>query len=526
MNRYFQQYKRDIDERNKEAEKSNEKLSEYFNAMLEELDLESTGYTVSYCRDFMHTRLNNKVTNTQVKSLLIQHFGDTICFTYPKDQKQSQMFFSSRICPADVIENLRKKTFSNNIILCASELRNECKSYEFALDQSYCDASDVMLSYESYKNNRPTAWELFFDTLFPSRKKSEAIKRKCDMIFQTIFYVLHNGRKKKPIHITLAESVHDKCRSKQLIQVLNKLGLCISYQELEKIYVSLARRIINATNGYRVPIPPNILPSLMIHGAMDNFDHIENTPSGKDSSHDTILMLFQNNESFIKKTEISLKAPEDNTKISLASTLLDCQKKVYFKKSCRGEINESFKIGTFVTPKSVEQSERKDFITWYMTRKSYSDLVQFVPSWTPTKSLISLKNIVKTNIAFTPIIPYPATEFDTIFTCLKNFQDVLLQKQLPYGPLWCDEGVYRIAKEIQLLRPNEFDNIFLGLGGFHTEKVLLACIGKYIENIGVEEILVENEIFGPAVVKSVLNAGHYGRAKRGNYFIQQHSLFV
>ena len=25
------------------------------------------------------------------------------------------------------------------------------------------------------------------------------------------------------------------------------------------------------------------------HGAMDNFDHIENTPSGKDSSYDTIL---------------------------------------------------------------------------------------------------------------------------------------------------------------------------------------------------------------------------------------------
>ena len=32
-----------------------------------------------------------------------------------------------------------------------------------------------------------------------------------------------------------------------------------------------------------------------------------------------------------------------------------------------------------------------------------------------------------------------------------NFQDVLKQKGLANGPLWSDEGVYRLAKEIQHL---------------------------------------------------------------------------
>ena len=41
-----------------------------------------------------------------------------------------------------------------------------------------------------------------------------------------------------------------------------------------------------------------------------------------------------------------------------------------------------------------------------------------------------------------------------------NFQDVLLQKGLQYGPLWSDEGVYRIAKDLQLLNPDKFNNIF------------------------------------------------------------------
>jgi hypothetical protein len=36
--------------------------------------------------------------------------------------------------------------------------------------------------------------------------------------------------------------------------------------------------------------------------------------------------------------------------------------------------------------------------------------------------------------------------------------------------MWADEDVYRIAKEIQLLKPDQFSNIFLGLGWFHMEK--------------------------------------------------------
>ena len=41
--------------------------------------------------------------------------------------------------------------------------------------------------------------------------------------------------------------------------------------------------------------------------------------------------------------------------------------------------------------------------------------------------------------------------------------------------------MYSIAKEIQLVKPDEFSNIFLGLGGFFMEKILLACLGAYLE---------------------------------------------
>lgn len=58
---------------------------------------------------------------------------------------------------------------------------------------------------------------------------------------------------------------------------------------------------------------------------MDNFDHEENTPSGKGGSHDTILMLFQNTNTVLAcKQEIS-KRPFDMKFTSLQFEL-DCQK--------------------------------------------------------------------------------------------------------------------------------------------------------------------------------------------------------
>ena len=81
--------------------------------------------------------------------------------------------------------------------------------------------------------------------------------------------------------------------------------------------------------------------------------------------------------------------------------------------------------------------------------------------------------------------------------------------------VWCDEGVYRIAKELQLLNPLLFENIFLGLSGFHMEKIVISCCGSYLQECGVGSMFVENEIFDPGVVQSVLCGGHYVPGKKG-----------
>ena len=79
---------------------------------------------------------------------------------------------------------------------------------------------------------------------------------------------------------------------------------------------------------------------------------------------------------------------------------------------------------------------REDYPIWTLVRyitNNNIDIENEIPSFSAINSLLSAKTIVSTPIAFALILPYPATKFDSMHTCMINFQDVLLQKKLPYG---------------------------------------------------------------------------------------------
>ena len=42
------------------------------------------------------------------------------------------------------------------------------------------------------------------------------------------------------------------------------------------------------------------------------------------------------------------------------------------------------------------------------------------------------------------------------------------------------------------------------------EKILISCCGSHLQECGIGSVFVENEIFGPGVVQSVLSWGEVG----------------
>ena len=307
----------------------------------------------------------------------------------------------------------------------------------------------------------------------------------------------------------MTQMIHDLCRSKHLITVLNRLNLCTSYESMERIDTSLTQRVIDLADGHRVPVPPQIQSESIIHGAMDNFDD--------GPSHDTILMLFQNQSNMDNSDTVSISLNENPTRSRKLVKTLGCQNLVpCFRGKARGTIPTDFRAVTEL-PELIHGQYSDDLWRWSFLRyqvstrcQSVNTNVQWVPSFSAIKSILSDDQVRKSCVAFTPILPFPATDYDAIFTSMLNFQDVLAQKRQLNGALWCDEGVYHIAKELQLLNSTKFKNIFLGLGGFHMEKVLLKSIGQYLSKAGVRNIFVQTELYGSGVTDGkIMTGGHY-----------------
>ena len=520
MRQYLLKYERQVAALFENIERSNQAATVDLNSqnVFDNLDFKSSSYSVTHIRNLINANLEKdlQIDNRRTKVLLLKYFQDTICFTYPDNKRNSQMVYSSSLLQSNILETLRSSEKSGPQ-MCALELLHECKNYEFALDATYCTSDDVTLSMDHYRSHRPQQWMQFIKYMFPntSNTNTDEWLLKFDTLFQFMHYWLSSGKSKTPFHCSLTQTVHNLSRSRQLIDIMNRLNLAISYDSMKRINTSMAQEMVEKTHPNRCPVSSVISDCHVVQGAMDNFDHTENTISGKDSSHDTVLVIFQNQQrnSNSEDTHMtSLSTPHGKRKFA---DILPCQviQKSHLVKGTGG-ISDSF----ITTPYSDNQKCKiyDDYFLWCMARQKYIDCEDgSFPSFTATMS--ALQDPLKFDVtkkSFVPILPYVATEMDTIFTTMLNFQDVLKQKNAMSGALWSDEGVYAIAKEIQLLKPDQFDNIFLGMGPFHMEKIVIACLGKYLGCIGIDLTLIETEVFGKHVVENgVMTGSHYCKGK-------------
>ena len=146
---------------------------------------------------------------------------------------------------------------------------------------------------------------------------------------------------------------------------------------------------------------------------------------------------------------------------------------------------------------------------------------QTMPIWSAANSILSENEPPLKQIAFLPVLPYPITQYDVVYTAMKNLQGILTNLDQDELPVTCDEGVFRIAREIQLIRPDEFNNIVICLGSFHMTKIALGCVGKYLKGSGAENILIESGIFGVNVIDSVLSGKNYVRSLKGLQLLKE-----
>ena len=105
-------------------------------------------------------------------------------------------------------------------------------------------------------------------------------------------------------------------------------------------------------------------------------------------------------------------------------------------------------------------------------------------------------------------------------TCLTDFQNVRKQLNQDVLPVWSDEGVFAIVCDIFLHEKDTFGDLYPCMGPFHWCRVLLKCQGKLLRGTGIDDALVECEVFGPIVLDTALNGHHYARALTGMLIVE------
>ena len=136
------------------------------------------------------------------------------------------------------------------------------------------------------------------------------------------------GTAKTPKHIGISITCHKMTQSKEIIQLLNRNGEGVSYDEIQGIDTTWATQQINQNN---IVLPSNMVLNTFTHAAADNWNRVTDSVTGE---HLDIvnLVMFQSYQkknmelgSFNNSTNTSRAPLPKERKQSLAAYQLTTQ---------------------------------------------------------------------------------------------------------------------------------------------------------------------------------------------------------
>ena len=110
---------------------------------------------------------------------------------------------------------------------------------------------------------------------------------------------------------------------------------------------------------------------------------------------------------------------------------------------------------------------------------------------------------------FLTVILHSVTNYCTVYSALRHFEDMTKQLGQQGFSVIPDEGAYQGIMDINLSHPSKFPNLFPMMGTFHMAKVVLHWEGVYVKGSGIDIVLILAKCFGSNTIESVLSGGYY-----------------
>ena len=215
-----------------------------------------------------------------------------------------------------------------------------------------------------------------------------------------------------------ADTIYDKCKSKELISTFNHIGVSVSYRQVQKAKSDLAQYTLMQCEKVLVTIPSHFSKDMFTIAALDNFDRQDrSSPTGMNSNPDTVSTLFlvkpDHTPSKPLRGSVSLKTVSDS-----ASLVLPCQNIPFKEIKKQIVLDSNFIVEDKLLQNTEVQKERdmKQFVI-NCTRNGilFNNTEPNTPTWTGCEALLSNSCVPKIHTGFLPYILHPVTEFLSLY---------------------------------------------------------------------------------------------------------------
>ena len=154
----------------------------------------------------------------------------------------------------------------------------------------------------------------------------------------------------------------------------------------------------------------------------------------------------------------------------------------------------------------------KKNLLWILVRVHASEK-QSVPSWTGFNILVGNDHeVAKDNVGYLSTINAPATNMSTVYQILIKSPQIKETLNLQSIVVVFDQALYAKATEIKWKHREQFKDLVLRMGVFHTFCTFLSVIGKRFQDAGLRDLIIESGVTAEGSASGVLEGRTYNRA--------------
>ena len=270
---------------------------------------------------------------------------------------------------------------------------------------------------------------------------------------QDLIFGVACGRVKTPKHILLPHVVKSLTNNVELIQNINRCGHGLSYFQIEEISTALCLQKLASTPENSIALPGNIKPYISTTLAWDNVDRLEETLSGKSTSHRVNGIAIQARYFGPDLPRVDVTPILSKSKKRSIDVVLDKELPIYNAGQRCGPPSRAY---VEVTSSDIEANAQKKNLLWLLVRLHATE-IQTIPGWTGFNMKVrNEEQVSQDNIGYLQTIDAPASNMSTVFGVLSQSLKIKDILRLNVIVVVFDQAIYGKAMEIKRKHSEHF----------------------------------------------------------------------